>query len=213
MLDDAAHELRTPLTVLQGHLEVLDPTDPDDVRTTRTLLLDEIDRMTRLVHDLLLLAKAERPDFVRLERTDVEALTLGALERARGLADRSWVLDAVARTHVDVDPQRLTQALLQLADNAVRHTRPGAEVGIGSRVHDGHVELWVRDTGAGVPSALRGTIFERFTQGDGEQAGFGLGLSIVAAIMEAHEGRVVLDPPGATSGATFRLVIATGGLW
>ncbi len=208
-----AHELRTPLTVLQGHLEVLDPTDPDDVRTTRTLLLDEIDRMTRLVHDLLLLAKAERPDFVRLERTDVEALTLGALERARGLADRSWVLDAVARTHVDVDPQRLTQALLQLADNAVRHTRPGAEVGIGSRVHDGHVELWVRDTGAGVPSALRGTIFERFTQGDGEQAGFGLGLSIVAAIMEAHEGRVVLDPPGATSGATFRLVIATGGLW
>ncbi len=213
LLDDAAHELRTPLTVLQGHLEVLDPTDPDDVRTTRTLLLDEIDRMTRLVHDLLLLAKAERPDFVRLERTDVEALTLGALERARGLADRSWVLDAVARTHVDVDPQRLTQALLQLADNAVRHTRPGAEVGIGSRVHDGHVELWVRDTGAGVPSALRGTIFERFTQGDGEQAGFGLGLSIVAAIMEAHEGRVVLDPPGATSGATFRLVIATGGLW
>ncbi|MDR6119786.1 two-component system OmpR family sensor kinase [Aeromicrobium sp. SORGH_AS981] len=213
LLDDAAHELRTPLTVLQGHLEVLDPTDPDDVRTTRTLLLDEIDRMTRLVHDLLLLAKAERPDFVRLERTDVEALTLGALERARGLADRSWVLDAVARTHVDVDPQRLTQALLQLADNAVRHTRPGAEVGIGSRVLDGHVELWVRDTGAGVPSALRGTIFERFTQGDGEQAGFGLGLSIVAAIMEAHEGRVVLDPPGATSGATFRLVIPAGGLW
>lgn len=213
LLDDAAHELRTPLTVLQGHLEVLDPADADDVRATRTLLLDEIDRMTRLVNDLLLLAKAERPDFVRAERTDVEALTLGVLERARGLADRTWVLDAVARTQADVDPQRLTQALLQLADNAVRHTAPGAEVGVGSRLHDGHLELWMRDTGAGVPPSLRGTIFERFTQGDGEQTGFGLGLSIVSAVAEAHEGRVVLDPAGTTPGATFRLVIPTGGQW
>lgn len=213
LLDDAAHELRTPLTVLQGHLEVLDTSDPDDVASTRVLLLDEIDRMTRLVNDLLLLAKAERPDFVRPERTDAEALTLGVLERARGLADRSWVLDGVARTHVEVDPQRLTQALLQLADNAVRHTTTGDEIGIGSRQHDGALELWVRDTGPGVSPALRETIFERFTQGEGEQDGFGLGLSIVSAIAEAHEGRVRLDPADDGPGATFRLVIPTGGLW
>ncbi|KQP82087.1 cell wall metabolism sensor histidine kinase WalK [Aeromicrobium sp. Leaf291] len=230
LLDDAAHELRTPLTVLQGHLEVLDLTDPDDVRTTRVLLLDEIDRMTRLVNDLLLLAKAERPDFVRLERTDVEALTVGVLERARGLAERSWVLDGVARTTVEVDPQRITQALLQLADNAVRHTAAGDEIGIGSRLHEGNVELWVRDTGSGVSPALRETIFERFSQGEDEHAGFGLGLSIVAVIARAHEGQVVLDEPstdgpradehgtsdhGPTSGtgATFRLVVPAGGQW
>lgn len=219
LLDDAAHELRTPLTVLQGHLEVLDLTDPDDVRTTRVLLLDEIDRMTRLVNDLLLLAKAERPDFVRLERTDVEALTLGVLERARGLADRTWLLDGVARTHLEADQQRLTQALLQLADNAVRHTGPGDEIGVGSRLRDGAVELWVRDTGTGVSPALRETIFERFAQGEDETDGFGLGLSIVGAIAEAHEGRVVLDdaPPatdtGTGTGATFRLVLPTRGQW
>jgi signal transduction histidine kinase len=212
LLDDAAHELRTPLTVLQGHLEVLDTSDPDDVASTRVLLLDEIDRMTRLVNDLLLLAKAERPDFVRPESTDVEALTLGALERARGLADRAWVLDAVARTTVEVDPQRLTQALLQLADNAVRHTAPGDEIGVGSRLHDGSVELWVRDTGTGVSPALRETIFERFSQGEDETAGFGLGLSIVGVIAEAHDGRVVLDDDTGT-GATFRLVLPTRGQW
>lgn len=220
LLDDAAHELRTPLTVLQGHLEVLDLTDPDDVRTTRVLLLDEIDRMTRLVNDLLLLAKAERPDFVRLEGTDVEALTVGVLERARGLAERAWVLDGVARTTSQVDPQRITQALLQLADNAVRHTEPGDEIGIGSRLHEGNLELWVRDTGTGVSPTLRETIFERFAQGEDEQAGFGLGLSIVSVIAEAHDGRVVLDAPDGAgpgpnsgAGATFRLVVPTGGQW
>ena len=85
LLDDAAHELRSPLTVLRGHLEVLDTADPADVDATRALLLDEIERMTRLVNDLLMLAKAQRPDFVRLQPTDVEALTVGVLDRARGL--------------------------------------------------------------------------------------------------------------------------------
>ena len=212
LLDDAAHELRTPLTVLSGHLEVLDPTDPDDVRATRALLLDEVDRMARLVTDLLLLAKAQRPDFVRVAATDVESLTVGVLDRVRGLADRRWVLDGVARTTVPLDEQRLTQALLQLADNATRHTDDGAEVGIGSRLHDGHLELWVRDTGRGVPDELRATVFDRFAQAEGAQEGFGLGLSIVAAIAEAHHGRIALDPAGPGPGATFRLVVPAGGL-
>ena len=213
LLDDAAHELRTPLTVLRGHLEVLDTADPADVDATRALLLDEIERMTRLVNDLLMLAKAQRPDFVRLQPTDVEALTVGVLDRARGLAPRRWLLDGVARTSVALDQQRVTQALLQLADNAVRHTGPDDVVAVGSRLHDGALELWVRDTGRGVSPEVRETIFERFAQGDGEQEGFGLGLSIVRAIAEAHEGRVALDPEGTAPGATFRLVLPVGGPW
>lgn len=211
LLDDAAHELRTPLTVLRGHLEVLDPADTADVEGTRDMLLDEIERMTRLVNDLLLLAKAQRPDFVRLEACDVEPLTIGVLERAKGLADRRWVLDASATGTVRLDEQRVTQALLQLADNAARHTVPGQEVAVGSRRHDDVLELWVRDTGTGVPEDERATVFDRFTQGEDEREGFGLGLSIVAAIAEAHEGRVVLDPPTPDGGATFRLVIPAGG--
>jgi two-component system OmpR family sensor kinase len=211
LLDDAGHELRTPLTVLRGHLEVLDPDDAEDVAATRTLLLDETDRMSRLVNDLLMLAKARRPDFVDAHATEVEVLTHGILDRARALADRAWLLDGVARGSAALDGQRITQAMLQLADNAARHTRSGDEIGIGSRHHEGHVELWVRDTGPGVPVGLRGEVFERFTRGERNDEGFGLGLSIVRAIAEAHGGDVVLDDTDV--GATFRLRIPSGGVW
>ncbi len=213
LLDDAGHELRTPLTVLRGHLEVLDLDDPDDVAATRELLLDEIDRMARLVDDLLMLAKARRPDFVRPHTADVESLTHGAIDRARALADRRWVLDAVARTSVPLDGQRITQALLQLSANAARHTSPGDEIGIGSRLHEGRVELWVRDTGTGVDPAIAADIFDRFSRGHDSDDGFGLGLSIVSAIAEAHHGDVVLDATSdraAPPGATFRIRIPTG---
>jgi two-component system OmpR family sensor kinase len=212
LLDDAGHELRTPLTVLRGHLDVLDLDDPQDVAATRELLLDEVDRMARLVDDLLMLAKARRPDFVRPQPTDVAELTHGVLDRARALADRTWTLDGSAPTSVCLDGQRLTQALLQLSANAARHTRPGDEIGIGSRVHDGRLELWVRDTGTGVDPALAPGIFERFTRGDDSDEGFGLGLSIVTAIAKAHHGDVVLDAPVAeVSGATFRIRLPLGG--
>lgn len=208
LLDDAGHELRTPLTVLRGHLEVLDPHDAADVAATRDLLVDEVDRMARLVNDLLMLAKARRPDFVAVTPTDVAGLTRGVLDRARGLADRSWVLDEAADAEVLLDGQRITQAMLQLCDNAARFTHPGGEVAVGSRVTGDRLELWVRDTGPGVSPAMQETLFERFARDDAEapdaeHAGFGLGLSIVGAIAAAHDGRAAVDPgPG---GATFRL--------
>lgn len=211
LLDDAGHELRTPLTVLQGHLEVLDLDDPQDVSATRALLLDEIDRMARLVDDLLMLAKARRPDFVRVQPADVESLTHGALDRARALADRTWLLDGTARATIPLDGQRITQALLQLSANAARHTQPGDEIGIGSRLNEGRVEFWVRDTGTGVDPAIAAGIFERFARGEDSDDGFGLGLSIVSAIAEAHHGDVVLDAaPTHGTGATFRIRIPTG---
>jgi signal transduction histidine kinase len=203
LLDDAGHELRTPLTVLRGQLEVLDPADPEDVATTRVLLLDEIDRMSRLVGDLLMLAKARRPDFVDPHPTEVESLTHGLLDRARALDDRQWLLDDVARGSARLDAQRITQAMLQLADNAARHTASGDEIGIGSRHHQGMLEFWVRDTGSGVDPEVRDEIFERFTRAEHNDQGFGLGLSIVRAIAEAHGGDVSLDDTD--SGATFRL--------
>lgn len=210
LLDDAAHELRTPLTVLQGHLEVLDVDDPQDVAATRSMLLDETQRMARLVSDLLLLAKAERPDFVERAPTDLGVLVVGLVDRARGLADRRWTVDAAPEVVVDLDAQRITQAVLQLADNAVRHTGTDDLIGIGAALRDGHLEIWVRDTGSGVPDELRPRLFDRFTQ-DSTSEGFGLGLSIVAAIAEAHDGTVALDPAEVGGGATFRLVLPLEG--
>ena len=195
LLDDAAHELRTPLTVLRGHLEVVDTADTQDVEATRTLVLDEVDRMARLVSDLLLLAKAQRPDFVRAEPTDVEALTDGALERAEAWATAAGCSTQAATALVSLDAQRITQALLQLAHNAVHHTAEGDEIGIGSSI-DGHrLELWVRDTGAGVPDEIRANLFDRFAQAEPGHDGFGLGLSIVSAIAEAHGGRASWTNP------------------
>ncbi len=133
-LDDAGHELKTPLTVLRGHLELLDPDDPDEVAETRALLLDEIDRMARLVGDLILLAKTDRPDFLAPSPVSVERLTHTLLSKARGLADRDWQLDGAAEGIVVMDEQRITQAVLQLADNAVKHTETGDTIAIGSEI-------------------------------------------------------------------------------
>jgi signal transduction histidine kinase len=207
-LDDAGHELKTPLTVLRGHLELLDVGNPGEIAETRELLLDEVDRMARLVGDLILLAKSERPDFVSPRPADLTGLTVDVLAKARGLAERRWSLDETASVTAEVDEQRLTQALLQLCDNAVKHTRPGDEIALGSSYDGGTARLWVRDSGPGVPTAVREQIFERFGRGavPDEDEGFGLGLSIVRAIALAHGGRVtVTDADG--GGAVFTLVI------
>ncbi|MBZ5736458.1 HAMP domain-containing histidine kinase [Nocardioides sp. TRM66260-LWL] len=207
-LDDAGHELKTPLTVLRGHLELLDVGDPVDVEETRTLLLDEVDRMSRLVGELILLAKSDRPDFVTPAATDVAVLTDVVAAKARGLAARDWRVDARADVTAELDEQRLTQALLQLADNAVKHTDDGDEIGLGSAVDGDRLRLWVRDTGPGIPADQREAVLERFGRGTvrpGDE-GFGLGLSIVRAIATAHGGRVQIDDaPG--SGARVTLVV------
>ncbi len=207
-LDDAGHELKTPLTVLRGHLELLDVGSPAEVAETRELLLDEVDRMARLVGDLILLAKSDRPDFVSLRPTDLTGLTVDSLAKARGLGERRWTLDETASVTAAVDEQRLTQALLQLCDNGVKHTRPGDVIAIGSSYDAGTARLWVRDSGPGVPAGDRDQIFERFgrsTTPDDDE-GFGLGLSIVRAIARAHGGTVsVSDATG--GGAVFTLVI------
>lgn len=211
-LDDAGHELRTPVTIVRGHLELLDPTNPDEVRETRALLLDELDRTSRLVEDLILLAKAHRPDFVVPAPVDVALLTDEVLDKAVALGPRQWTVDARADVELPADRQRLTQALLQLADNAVTCTGPGATVAVGSSATVDEVRLWVRDDGPGVAEQDRQRIFERFGRaetGRGRE-GSGLGLSIVCAIAEAHAGRVELDSERG-AGATFTLVLPRPG--
>ncbi|MCZ2857024.1 sensor histidine kinase [Blastococcus sp. VKM Ac-2987] len=208
-LDDAGHELRTPITIVRGHLEVLDPADPDDVRQTVALVDDELDRMNRMVSELLLLARAEQPEFVRVQPADVAELTTEVFGKVQRLGDREWQLGAVARTDLLLDPQRLTQAVVALADNAVQHTEPGDRIVLGSRLSGDQLLVWVDDTGPGVPLADQQRVFERFARGSSgarRSDGAGLGLSIVQAIAAAHGGFVELHSrPG--EGATFTLVL------
>ncbi|UOY03606.1 sensor histidine kinase [Blastococcus sp. PRF04-17] len=208
-LDDAGHELRTPITIVRGHLEVLDPSDPRDVRETVALVDDELDRMNRIVSDLLLLARAEQPQFVRPQPVDAEALTSEIFDKVRRLGDRSWVLETSARVDALLDPQRVTQALVALADNAVRYTGPGDRISVGSQLAGGELRFWISDTGPGIPADERQRVFERFARGTAgarRSDGAGLGLSIVQAIATAHGGSAVLDSvPG--RGTTVSLVV------
>lgn len=206
-LDDAGHELRTPITIIRGHLELLDD-DPEERAATLALVMDELDRMGRMVNELLLLAKAEQPDFLHLDQIDVAALTDEIADKASALAPRDWTLDARGGGPIVADRQRLTQALVQLAANAADHTEDGDSIALGSTVADGEARFWVRDQGPGIAPADQAAVFERFARRgtDRRSGGAGLGLPIVRAIAEAHGGHVdVQSASGA--GATFTVAV------
>ena len=172
-VDDAGHELRTPITIIRGHLEVAED-DPEERLRTNALVMDELDRMNRIVNDLLVLAKAKQPDFLDLATVDLRALTEDLHAKATALATREWRLEDVGQGLIVADRQRLTQAVVQLAQNATEHTGDGEEIALGSAVANGRVRLWVRDSGAGIPLEDQERIFQRFARtGDGRRGSAG----------------------------------------
>jgi two-component system OmpR family sensor kinase len=204
-LDEASHELRAPLTVIRGHLELLDlEDDPEERAATTALITDEIDRMNRMVEDLLTLARAERPDFLDQGPLDLEEWTQEVFRKTSVLCAREWVLEAAARTTVVADAQRLTQAVTQLAENACQHSPSTATVRLGSAVEGRQVVVWLEDDGPGVAPGDEERIFERFARGRGGRSS-GLGLSIVSAIAEAHGGTARVVPGRAGRGARFEV--------
>lgn len=212
LLDDVGHELRTPITVVRGHLELVDANDPEDVRQTRDLTIDEMDRMGVMVNDLLMLAKSTESDFVKPQWFDLATLTDQVLEKARALGDRKWRLERVASAEAWMDPGRITQAWLQLAANAVKYSEPGSAVTLGSRLHRGEVELWVRDEGIGIAPDQLEVVRERFgrtREAASHAQGAGLGLSIVESIVSAHEGRLAIESAQG-EGSTFTIILPLG---
>lgn len=212
LLDDVGHELRTPITVVRGHLELVDPHDPQDVIATRDLALDELDRMGGLVNDLLTLAKSSESDFVTPAWTDVALLTDQVVEKASALGNRAWRMDQVAEAEAWLDPVRITQAWLQLAVNAVKYSDEGSPITLGSRLHRGEVELWVADQGIGIAPDELAAVRERFGRARNAPAqvqGAGLGLSIVETIVAAHGGRLEIVSEAGV-GSTFTIVVPLG---
>ena len=207
-IDDAGHELRTPITIIRGHLELLSE-DPDERAEAMMIVQDELDRMSRQVDDLLTLAKASQPAFLHLGTCDVEALTREVYAKVQSLGTRNWDLGPVGQGRAVLDRQRMTQALVQLATNAVQHTRPEDRITIGSAVKGGDATFWVADTGEGISEADQAHIFERFTRAGDRRpvgSGAGLGLAIVRGIAVAHHGRVdVSSSPG--HGAQFTITV------
>jgi len=207
LLRDAGHELRTPITIVRGHLELLEH-DPGARLRTIAIATDELDRMSRMVNELLELARAEEPAFLSPKPVDLSTLTGEMYAKASALASCEWVLESRADGVIVADRQRLTQAVVQLAQNAVQHGGRAEPIVLGSALRGGEARFWVRDRGPGIPLHEQERVFERFTRGAGGRRsdGSGLGLAIVKAIVEAHGGRVELrSRPG--DGATFIVVI------
>lgn len=206
LLDDVGHELKTPITIVRGHLELMNPSAVGEVAATRELAVDELDRMANLVRDISDLAQAQGPR-LRTEPTDIAALTGRVRTKAVALsASHDWIVAQAVPVTAVIDPERITQALLQLCANAITHSGTAGTIEIGSAVHDGRLLLWVRDHGAGIDPRLQSAIFERFHRGvpGRGSTGSGLGLAIVSAIARAHDGEVVVaSTPG--DGARFTI--------
>jgi two-component system OmpR family sensor kinase len=211
---DASHELRTPLTVIRGQLEVLaaqrHPAEAE-VRRVEGLVQAEIARITRLVDDLLLLARAEQPQFLRPAPVDVRGF-VEQLWDALGLlgAQRRFELGPLPSGVLIADPDRLAQALRNLLTNAIAHTAaPSGLVRLDlDQPAPGRLRFAVQDDGPGIPNDQRERIFDRFHRTDSARdrasGGTGLGLAIVRAIATAHGGRVSAGA-AATGGARVEL--------
>nr|WP_274638029.1 HAMP domain-containing sensor histidine kinase [Microbacterium bovistercoris] len=213
LLDDVRHELKTPITIVRGHLELMNPADPDDVATTRALGIAELDRMTRLVADIDLLATVEGGEQFTMREVDVATLTRRIGELVTVIPGHEWSVAAIADVRVSGEPDRLLQAWLQLADNAAKYTPTGSPVEVGSTASADELQLWVRDHGAGIPPATRHRIFRRFDRAGGKRTvgGSGLGLAIVDAIVKAHGGAChVTDTPGGGATFTIRIPVSPG---
>lgn len=199
LLSDVRHELRTPITIVRGHLELMDPADPEDVRETQELAIDELDRMNALVQDLSEAAALHGSSPVAPEPTDVRDLLAQIVRKARAIEGADVTAGPAVSAVVPLDAARVTQAVLQLAQNGVTHG--GGRLVIGSRLSGDALEIWVRDYGPGVPDDAKERVFERFQRGSESSRGSGLGLNIVQVIARAHGGsaRVVdaYDGPGA----------------
>jgi signal transduction histidine kinase len=202
-LHDASHELRTPVTIARGHLEVLRRLDGRGEAEIE-VALDELARIEAILERLLLLAKADQPDFLAAGDVDLEPFLEDVFMRWSEVAPRAWRLGTLAPGTLRADPEGLRVALDSLLENAVKYTLPGDAIELAAIVRGPEVLIEIADEGCGVPEEALGLIFERFARADPARGrthgGVGLGLAIVDAIAKAHGGRceVRSRPRGST---------------
>jgi two-component system OmpR family sensor kinase len=213
---DASHELRTPLTVISGQLEVLAAQDhptPEEIRRVQRLVGAEIARISRMVDDMLLLARAEQRDFLHPSVIELSPFIDDLWATTTAGRPRRLELAPVPAGTLESDPDRLAQALRNLIDNALAHTTaPDGLVALQTTVlSGGDCRFTVIDDGPGIPADERDRIFERFHRTDAARArvagGTGLGLAIVHAIAVAHGGSVVAREPHGGVGARLELTL------
>jgi signal transduction histidine kinase len=190
-VEDASHELRTPVTIARGHMELLRL----EVGAAPELdvALDELDRMDAMIERLLVLARADQPDFLLTTEIELEPLLEDVFMRWSELAPRAWRLGALVPGRLRVDADRLRAALDALMENAVKYSQPHSAIELRATVHrPGEIWIEIEDEGCGVPPEALRRIFDRFARADPARTrsagGVGLGLAITDAIAKAHGG-------------------------
>jgi len=211
---DASHELRTPLTSVLANLELLQASlrEPgqDDDRAMVDSALRSSRRMSRLVADLLLLARADAGRTSTKRPCDLaEVAGNAATEVLPLLGEHEIEIDNEKPLRIEGNPDELHRLVLNLLDNAARHTPPGASIELHLRQDGNDAVVEVADDGPGIPAEMRSQIFDRFVRGDGPAdtavgAGSGLGLAIVRAVATSHGGTVEADE-SESGGALFRV--------
>ena len=206
-LHDVSHELRTPVTIAQGHLEVLRRANGDGPVPEIDVALDELERIERILARLLLLAKADHPDFVVFGENDPEVFLEDVLIRWSEVGARGWRLGDVPAGTLFVDEEALRIALDALLENAVKYTEEADAIELRARAAGSSLVIEVEDEGPGVPPQALGHIFDRFARADSARTrahgGVGLGLAIVDAIAKAHGGTCAVRT--AQNGSIFSL--------
>lgn len=239
-VDDAGHELRTPITVIRGNLELLSSANPEQRERSIEICTAELDRMTRMVNDMLTLAvvDAGSAEFINPQETAISELTIDIEDKAFVLSGGRTEVTSIAEATAHVDSQRVTEAVLELVRNAVKYSTPHTPIEIASSTTGTHVVFSVTNQGDGIPEDKMAALFKRFHRGDlktqkssskqgtshrssvqsstqpdsSNQAreaavqaskGAGLGLSIVAAIAEAHGGVADVESNMETGTTTF----------
>ena len=196
---DASHELRTPLAVIAGHVELLRDVEmsEEERREELAVISDEAGRMSRLVDDLLALARLEADPHSDRQPLDVETLLHEAAARGRALGDRTITVQAQPGLWVDGDPDQLNRALLNLVGNAVTHTSDGGSIWLGASATDGSVRITVADNGPGLRIEDMGRVFDRFYRAagprPGDGGGSGLGLAITKRLIQMHNGSITVS--------------------
>jgi len=219
---DASHELRTPLTAMRsvGEVALQGPLDPAAYRDVIGSMLEEVDRLTRLVDSLLTLTRAESGRIpLASEAVDLGELAGSVADQLRVLAEekqQSLSVHAAAPVRVRCDPAILRLGLMNLLHNAIKYTPNGGAIRVGvATALPWHAAIEVQDTGPGIPAAHRQRIFERFYRVDAgrstDAGGVGLGLAIARWAVEANGGRIELESEDG-KGSLFRVVLpATAG--
>jgi len=193
-VDDAGHELRTPLTIISGHLELME-TDPSQTESSMLIVKDELDRMSRIVRDLQTLTRSSQPDFIKTSEVNLADLGDELFVKASQLGDRNWSLGEISKNSWSLDRERITQAILQISENAIRFTKDNDPIRLDILTDDKSLEVSVSDSGTGIPEASRQRITQRFVTGNSSTNsghGAGLGLALVTAIAEGHGGELVI---------------------